>query len=99
MGPARPPAGAAGLRGGDAPGPEDPRLFRSTLWLMATGSWQVRIHAEGPEGAGDLSVPVPALALRTKTMQAGLGAMLLALLAFLSAGLIGIIGVAVRDAP
>ena len=79
--------------------PEDPRLFRGTLWLMATGSWQVRIHADGPEGAGDLAVPVPALALRTKTMQAGLGVLLLALLAFLSAGLIGIIGVAVRDAP
>ena len=79
--------------------PEDPRLFRGALWLMAPGSWQVRIHADGPEGAGDLAVPVPALALRTKTMQAGLGVMLLALLAFLSAGLVGIIGVAVRDAP
>jgi hypothetical protein len=79
--------------------PEDPRLYRGTLWLMAPGSWQVRIHADGPQGAGDLAVPVPALALRTKAMQAGLGVMLLGLLAFLSAGLIGIIGVAVRDAP
>jgi hypothetical protein len=78
---------------------EDPRLFRGALWLMATGSWQVRIHADGPDGAGDLAVPVPAIALRTRTMQAGLGVMLLALLAFLAAGLISIIGASVREAP
>jgi hypothetical protein len=78
--------------------PEDARLFRGNLWLMAPGSWQVRIHAEGPQGAGDLAVPVSVAARRTKTMQAGLGLMLVALLAFLSAGLIGIIGVSVRDA-
>jgi hypothetical protein len=78
--------------------PEDARLFRGNLWLMAPGSWQVRIHAEGPDGAGDLAVPVSVAARRTRTMQAGLGLMLLALLAFLSAGLIGIIGVSVRDA-
>ena len=65
---------------------------------MATGSWQVRVHAEGPEGAGDLSVPVPAIAVRTKRMQAGLGALLLALLIFLFAGLVSIIGASVRDA-
>ena len=94
-----PAARAAPVADVAARAPEDPRLFRGTLWLMASGSWQVRIHADGPDGAGDLAVPVPALALRTKTMQAGLGVMLLALLAFLTAGMIGIIGVAVRDAP
>jgi hypothetical protein len=76
----------------------DARLYRGNLWLMATGSWQVRVHVEGPDGAGDLSVPVPALAVRTKRMQTGLGVLLLALLIFLFAGLVSIIGASVRDA-
>jgi hypothetical protein len=78
--------------------PDDPRRFEGRLWLMATGSWQVRVHVEGPDGAGDLSVPIPAIAVRTRRMQAGLGALLLALLAFLVAGLVSIIGASVRDA-
>lgn len=78
--------------------PSDGRRFQGKLWLMATGSWQVRVHAEGSMGAGDLAVPVAALAMRTKTMQWGLGAVLLALLAFLVAGMVGIIGASVRDA-
>jgi hypothetical protein len=78
--------------------PSDGRRFQGRLWLMAPGSWQVRVHAEGPLGAGDLGVPVAALAMRTKTMQWGLGAVLLALLAFLVAGMVGIIGASVRDA-
>lgn len=78
--------------------PGDARRFQGRLWLMATGSWQVRVHAEGPAGAGDLAVPVAALAMRTKTMRAGLGALLLALLAFLFAGMVSIIGASVRDA-
>jgi len=78
--------------------PGDPRRFQGKLWLMATGSWQVRVHAEGPLGTGDLAVPVAALASRTRTMQWGLGAVLLALLAFLFAGMVSIIGASVRDA-
>jgi hypothetical protein len=78
--------------------PSDARRFQGKLWLMASGSWQVRVHAEGPLGAGELAVPVAALAMRTKTMQWGLGAVLLALLAFLVAGMVGIIGASVRDA-
>ena len=78
--------------------PEDPRLYRGHLWLMATGSWQVRVHADGPDGAGDLSVPVPALAVRTRRMQAGLGIFLLALMISLFAGLVSIVGASLRDA-
>jgi hypothetical protein len=76
----------------------DGSLFTGKLWLMATGSWQVRVHAEGPAGGGDLSVPVPALALRTKAMRPVLGAVLLILLAFLFAGLVSIVGASLRDA-
>ena len=81
--------------------PVDGRRFEGKLWLMATGSWQVRVHVEGlnPEiDGGELAVPVPALAKRTKKMQAGLGALLIALLAFLFAGMVSIIGASVRDA-
>ncbi len=78
--------------------PGDGRRFQGKLWLMAPGSWQVRVHAEGPLGAGELGVPVAALATRTKTMQRGLGALLLALLAFLFAGMVSMIGASVRDA-
>jgi hypothetical protein len=78
--------------------PGDPRRFQGRLWLMATGSWQVRVHADGPDGAGELSVPVAAIARRTLRMQAGLGALLVGLLAFLFAGMVGIIGASVRDA-
>jgi hypothetical protein len=76
----------------------DPHRFSAKLWFMASGSWQVRVHVDGPRGAGDLAVPVPALALRTKTMQRGLGLGLAALLAFLVAGMISIVGASVRDA-
>jgi hypothetical protein len=88
-----PPVADVALRSRD-----DVRLFTGKLWLMATGSWQVRVHVEGPLGAGELAVPVPALALRTRTMPAGLGVVLLALLAFLFAGLVSIIGASARDA-
>ena len=50
---------------------DDPQFFTGSLWLMSVGEWQVRIHAEGDQGRGELSVPVPALPSRTQTMQTG----------------------------
>jgi hypothetical protein len=76
---------------------QDPSVFTGQLWLMATGSWQVRVHVDGPAGSGDLAVPVPALPLRTKVMGVGLGSILLGLLIFLFAGLVSIVGASVRD--
>src|SRR6478735_550828 len=49
------------------------------LWMMSTGAWQVRLTAHGAAGDGELRIPVPALPLRTRTMQAGMGAALLVL--------------------
>src|SRR6202167_6329736 len=43
------------------PSKEDLQFFTGSLWLMATGSWQVRINADGALGPGTVSVPVPAL--------------------------------------
>src|SRR5258707_13504088 len=38
---------------------EDPQFFTGSLWLMAGGGWQGRIHAEGDKGGGEFAVPVP----------------------------------------
>ena len=76
----------------------DAHRFVGRMWLMAPGTWQVRIHVQGDHGDGQLAIPVPALPLRTKTMQRGLGLGLIALLVFLLAGLVSIVGASVRDA-
>ncbi len=77
---------------------EDPQFFTGSLWLMRSGSWQVRIMADGARGSGELSVPVPALALRTRTMQKALGAVLFVLGLVLALGLVSIVGAGVREA-
>ena len=76
----------------------DPQFFTGTLWLMKTGSWQVRLFAQGARGSGEISIPFPAVARRTRTMQAGLGAALFALMSFLILGLVAIAGAALREA-
>jgi hypothetical protein len=76
----------------------DRHRFVGRIWLMAPGTWQVRIHVQGERGDGQLAIPVPALPLRTKTIQGGLGLGLIALLVFLLAGLVSIVGASVRDA-
>ncbi len=77
--------------------PEDSQYYTGSLWLMTSGSWQVRIQAEGKAGRGDLAIPIPALPLRTEKMQRTLGALLAALGLILSAGVVSIIGAAVRE--
>jgi hypothetical protein len=65
---------------------------------MSTGSWEVHIRVNGSKGTGELPVPVPAVALRMKPMQRGVSYFLLGMMAFLTIGLIAIVGAAVRDA-
>jgi hypothetical protein len=76
---------------------DDPQFFTGSLWMMTTGSWQVRVTAEGAQGKGVLSVPVPALSSSTKTMQAPIGMVLAALGLLLVAGAVGIVGAGVRE--
>lgn len=76
---------------------DDPQFFQGALWLMVTGSWQVRIQVDGEAGPAQLSVPVPAMALSTKAMDLGLGAALFALMLFLSIGVVSIAGAAARE--
>ncbi|MBI2679724.1 MAG: hypothetical protein HYX25_01805 [Candidatus Solibacter usitatus] len=77
---------------------DDPQFYTGSLWMMASGSWQVRVTVDGAKGKGELSVPVPALASRTTTMQKGLGALLLGLMLVLVVGLVSIVGASVREA-
>lgn len=77
---------------------QDPQFFTGSLWIMETGSWQVRIQASGKRGAGRLSVPVAAVANRTKTMSLTLGAILSVLMLALVVGIVSIAGAGAREA-
>ncbi len=76
----------------------DAQFYSGHLWIMATGSWQIRIAASGSQGRGLLSIPLPATATATRKMQPGLGLLLAALGVLLVVGMIGIVGAAAREA-
>jgi len=75
----------------------DPEWFSGKVWLMESGAWEIRVAVDGPQGKGKLAVPVPAYARRTLPMQRGLGALLLALMLFLSVGIVSLAGAAARE--
>lgn len=81
------------------PSREDPQFYTGSLWLMASGSWQVRVMVDGARGQASLAVPVPALATRVLGMQKAMGIMLAVLGLLLCGGLVSIAGAAARDAP
>jgi hypothetical protein len=76
---------------------DDAQFFTGSLWMMATGSWQVRVQVEGSQGHGELRVPVPAIAQRTQGMDTAMAAILTALMLLLSAGIVSIVGAASRE--
>ncbi|HMF74658.1 MAG TPA: hypothetical protein VK604_03255 [Bryobacteraceae bacterium] len=78
--------------------PQDPQFFTGSVWLMAHGSWQVRLTAAGRQGTGTLAVPLPSIAQGVKKMQLGLGVMLGALGLFLVLGLVAMTWSGIREA-
>ena len=80
------------------PSKEDPQYYTGTLWLMATGSWKVRVDVQGDQGPGSVFVPVPALSSRMLGMQTAIAATLIPLGLLLVVGLVAIAGVSVREA-
>lgn len=75
----------------------DPSHFTGRLWLMASGSWQVRMEVFGVGGKAEMAVPVAAAARSTLQMQKALGAVLLGLMTMLTLALVSILGAAVRE--
>ncbi len=76
----------------------DSTWFTGQLWIMAPGSWQIRIAVDGDQGHGVFSVPLPAAASGTRPMQRGLGVFLAILGVILVLGMTGIVGAAAREA-
>ncbi len=79
------------------PRSEDPRVYDSSIWLMQTGAWQIRVTAEGARGTGVLAVPIPALAHTVRPMPGFLALLLFGLMALLVAGAIAIMGAGLRE--
>ena len=75
----------------------DPAFFTGSLWLMSSGSWQVRIQIDGAGGEQAASVPVPAMPLSVLRMQRPLGITLALLGLFLILSMAGIVAAAVRE--
>jgi hypothetical protein len=75
----------------------DPAFFTGSLWLMASGSWQVRFAVDGDAGKAMASVPVPAVPLAMLKMERPLEITLGALGVMLVLGMAGIVAAAVRE--
>lgn len=76
---------------------DDPQLFTGQIWIMGSGSWQVRVMADGTQGNGMVAVPVPAFATRTLTMQRTLGWFLFAVMVVLVGAFVSIMGAGSRE--
>jgi hypothetical protein len=77
------------------PSNDDPAFFSGSLWLMASGSWQVHFDIDGAAGKASTSVPVAAMPLSILPMQRPLGIALALLGILLVVGIVGIVGAAV----
>jgi len=75
----------------------DPNFYTGGVWLMASGSWQVRFAIDGPSGHQVTSIPVPAVALSTLKMQRSLGIPLALLGLFLVVSMAGVVAAAIRE--
>jgi hypothetical protein len=77
------------------PSAADPAFFTGSLWLMASGSWQVHFDIDGSAGKASTSVPVSAMPLSILPMERPLGLALSLLGILLVVGIAGIVGAAV----
>jgi hypothetical protein len=79
------------------PVPGDPELFTTNLWFMTASSYRVNVAVAGTKGAGAAVVPVLSIATEQRQMTPGLSWMLAVLGTFLFAGVLTIVGAAVRE--
>jgi hypothetical protein len=79
------------------PVPGDPTLYAAEIWFMTATSYQMAVDVTGPSGTGTAMVPVVALATAEREMPPWLGGVLVVLGVVLTAGLLTLIGAAVRE--
>jgi hypothetical protein len=79
------------------PSAADPAFYTGSLWLMGSGSWQIRFGINGAAGPAAASVPVPAAPTALLRMQRPLGMVLGILGLILVLGIVGIVIAAVRE--
>src|ERR1700723_3181544 len=79
------------------PSVTDPQWFIGKVWMMESGSWEVRVQVTGVQGTGKLAIPVPVFARRTLPMEKSLGSLLVGLMLFLTVGIVAIAGAAARE--
>ena len=75
----------------------DQQTLSGKVWLMESGSWEVRVEVSGSQGIGRLVVPVPAAARRILPMQKALATLLFGLMLLLGFGIASIAGAAARE--
>ena len=75
----------------------DPAFYTGSLWIMASGSWEVKFAISGRAGLETAAVPVPAVPLAILKMQRGMGWTLAGLGLLLIVGMAGIVAAAVRE--
>jgi hypothetical protein len=80
------------------PSATDPTFYTGSLWIMESGSWQVRFAVNGSAGPMAASVPVPAASTSLLKMQKPLGILLSILGLVLVVGVVGIVVAAVGQA-
>jgi hypothetical protein len=76
----------------------DKAFFTGAVWMMAPGAWQVRIEAQGVDGAQTATVPVLAVPVATLHMQRSMGIVLGLLGIFLVLSMAGVVAASVREA-
>jgi len=74
-----------------------PGTWTARLWIMAPGSYSVRVTVDGSRGSGTAIVPVSAVATRVLSMDRRFGWLLAGLAAILLLGAVSIIGAAARE--
>ena len=75
----------------------DPTFFTGAVWMMATGTWQVRVQVEGDAGTRTASVPVLAVPIMTLKMQKTMGFALGGLGLVLVLSMAAIVAASVRE--
>ncbi len=76
----------------------DKSFFTGSVWIMAGGTWQVRVEATGSAGTQTATVPVVAVPVAVLTMQKPMGIVLGILGLFLVVSMAGLIAASVREA-